>query len=581
MAIKKIYTDKDIVVILIGIACILLSIIPFIILRGNTTSIVINDCLDGAVTDHTLKAKYLFNRNINIFPEILHGMPRNQIVLPAPLEVFLYYFFTPLQALFIGTLLGKIIAFVGMFLLLKKIIKIECISFFVALIFSTLPFYHVFGLSITGQPLLIYSFINLYENEKIKTSICFVILYGLLSSLIYVGYIAVSVLGIFSIYIFTRGKIFERKFFLISIILLCICYIYLNISIISNILFNTGELTHRTEWIMSSVPFFENFKSMCLYGQYHAASLHYSITKPSYLLSLIGFIRYRKTGIELKNMYKILWFLVILTIFIALFHATFQSMSIVNIRNRIGGIIKYFQIDRFYWIYPTLWYFILGINTKIIFEETKNMHRFFKYFGILLIVCMFFITGKNVLDNSDIKSNFIQYTNLKKHGETNIISWNKFFAKDIFNEIGKYVGKDKSSFYVGSIGLHPSVAIYNGFYCIDGYSTSYPLKYKHEFRKIISKELDKNDRIKKYFDNWGSRVYIFSSELGTNYLFPKNTNKKIKNLELNIQKLKELNCQYIFSSVEILNSEKNGLKFEKSFESKNSFYKIYLYSVGN
>jgi len=54
---------------------------------------------------------------------------------------------------------------------------------------------------------------------------------------------------------------------------------------------------------------------------------------------------------------------------------------------------------------------------------------------------------------------------------------------------------------------------------------------------------------------------------------------KIKNMELDMAVLKEMGGEYIFSAVEIVNPQKNNLKFEKVFERRESPWRIYLYRV--
>ncbi|MBO5281674.1 MAG: hypothetical protein J6B43_00890, partial [Lachnospiraceae bacterium] len=61
-----------------------------------------------------------------------------------------------------------------------------------------------------------------------------------------------------------------------------------------------------------------------------------------------------------------------------------------------------------------------------------------------------------------------------------------------------------------SLGITPAAALYNGFYCLDGYSNLYPLEYKHEFREIIARELEKSEGVRVYFDAWGNRCYLFN-----------------------------------------------------------------------
>jgi hypothetical protein len=158
-------------------------------------------------------------------------------------------------------------------------------------------------------------------------------------------------------------------------------------------------------------------------------------------------------------------------------------------------------------------------------------------------------------------------------------SFKQFYAVDQFKEIDQYIGKPKDSYRVVSIGLHPAIAQYNGFYTLDTYNNFYPLSYKHEFRKIISKELDKSPLLKDYFDTWGGRCYIFVAELGKKYDFKKDSKVKIHHLQLNTKVLKQMGGQYIFSAVPILNAKEDHLVFKKAFGQKESAWRIYLYEV--
>ncbi|MGG3195280.1 DUF6044 family protein, partial [Priestia aryabhattai] len=96
---------------------------------------------------------------------------------------------------------------------------------------------------------------------------------------------------------------------------------------------------------------------------------------------------------------------------------------------------------------------------------------------------------------------------------------------------------------------------------------------------IIAKELEKNKQLKKYYDEWGSRCYIFVNELGKTYEFTKDQNIKVRHLQLNTNQFKEMGGRYIFSSVPILNAKDNNLSLLKEFNHKESAWKIYLYQV--
>src|SRR5699024_12816029 len=118
---------------------------------------------------------------------------------------------------------------------------------------------------------------------------------------------------------------------------------------------------------------------------------------------------------------------------------------------------------------------------------------------------------------------------------------------------------------VVSVAIHPTIAQYNGLYTLDTYNNSFPLEYKHEFREIIAPELEKNKTLKSYFDTWGGRVYMYVAELGKYYIFTKDSNRASEELEINIEKLKDMGGGYVVSSLRSENREENGLIFDARF----------------
>ncbi len=129
--------------------------------------------------------------------------------------------------------------------------------------------------------------------------------------------------------------------------------------------------------------------------------------------------------------------------------------------------------------------------------------------------------------------------------------------------------------------MHPSVAQYNGFYTLDSYQNNYRLEYKHEFRNIIASELDKNEELRIYFDYWGSRCNVFSSELRKTYdlMCAKEYNAYVNNLSIDTEALRKMGGEYILSAVIIGNYKELNLKFLKKFSDKNSMWDIYLYKL--
>ena len=94
---------------------------------------------------------------------------------------------------------------------------------------------------------------------------------------------------------------------------------------------------------------------------------------------------------------------------------------------------------------------------------------------------------------------------------------------------------------------------------VDGYHTLYTLKYKLKFRKIIEKELDKNNELKKYYDIWGNRVYAFIND----------QNK----IDINFLEAQKMGVNFIISKYQINNI---SLDLIKEVNNKNP---IYLYKI--
>ena len=146
--------------------------------------------------------------------------------------------------------------------------------------------------------------------------------------------------------------------------------------------------------------------------------------------------------------------------------------------------------------------------------------------------------------------------------------------------------------------MHPSIALYNGFYCLDGYVSDHSLEYHLAFRRIVLPELERSERaceeesragskqtlfnFRKYFD-WGIRCYLFSSELsaGDKYLWTKDRQGQIQRLDIDRTAFLEMGGRYILSAVRIRQADDCGLRLLKVFDgdSRETAWKIHVYEV--
>ena len=555
-----------------GILMVTLGYVPYIAL-GKGSVIGINDQLDGEILTYVLAAKHLFDGQ-TVYPEIMCGLNREAMMPPAMFSILLYAVFSPFIAFLINQYLILAAAFIGMYLLCNEILKNRIFSFSAAVIFSYLPFFSVYGLSMTGVPLLVYAMLKLYENKNRLLYYGIVMLYCFSSAFYFTGYTVTGCALLISIISFMKGN--KRKGFFCASLLLLAGYLIQDYSLILQIMgIGSREASIREEFIIAGMDFWEVFCSVFVNGFAHAISYHKFIIPPAVVVSVYGICRYHRLSKERQKEVKLIWGLLLIAVMIAAFCALFHCHAIVGFRNKAGGIIKYFQIDRFYWFYPAIWYFMLACICSFLYGQ---MHR--KYAAGAICMILLAVTGIFVLWNSNFKKNFRQLVNSET---SNQITWEDFYSESLFCEIADYIeeqsGMGQEEYRVGSIGLHPAVAVLNGFYTIDGYSNNYNLSYKHEFREIIAYELSQNEYNRIYFDNWGDRCYIFASEYNGGVILGKSDQVVFSDLILQSKKLKEMSCRYILSAGEIADSEQTGLTLCRIFERDDSYYRIYLYKV--
>ena len=154
------------------------------------------------------------------------------------------------------------------------------------------------------------------------------------------------------------------------------------------------------------------------------------------------------------------------------------------------------------------------------------------------------------------------------------VSYDEFVSADVFDNVKKDINYRGEG--VVAYGFHPSVLLLNNFNTVDGYFPVHSMKWQNEFREIIAPTLDRDNKHRDYYDNWGGRMYIYGT-LG--FAPSKDKNIKPVNLYINADALKKYGGKYILSRAEIANYKEQGLEFIRDYDSDRSLYHIYLYSV--
>lgn len=257
---------------------------------------------------------------------------------------------------------------------------------------------------------------------------------------------------------------------------------------------------------------------------------------------LLIFCFFNKKNVKLFLIYFLIFF--ILVFFIKIFILLFYDYLPNNIRS-----IQYIRIQR---IQPLvlLIIFINFFKSDLIKKKLKKL--------FLIIFCSSIVSfgGQPFIENvfrnlvysnfknQDFKNIQKQYFNkeyikivnkiflqetIEFNAYSKLLNFDNFYKFDEYKSIKQIVKND----VVVSHDLDPMIAVANGIKSADGYFQLYPLSYKKKFQKIIEKELEKSSVLRRYFNEFGSRIYLFSHEK--------------KNPAFNFLALKDLNIKYIIS----------------------------------
>ncbi|MBQ8118503.1 MAG: hypothetical protein IJ147_10675 [Lachnospiraceae bacterium] len=606
----------------IGLALVLLSLLPCLIL-GEKGVYTYHDQLDGEMIAYLLQAKHLGDGGI--LPEFMSGAAKTALIPPAPGAVLLFVLFPPLAALFLMQLSGCLTGYIGMYLLVREKTKDSVAAAAAGFLYAMIPFLPVYGLSQYGLPLLLWCVLSLRtENDGsehvrktdkngigVKSVVCLAYgaVFALNSSLVLDGFAVLSVCAVWCALDWIRYKKMPVRTVLF-VCLMTTVYLLTNISLIAQVLgIGEREISHKAEYVLAAERVPEGLRNAFLYGGQHSADHHLGIlalalltlgaeqiyaycarkqTKAGQLDS--GEAGYGKPGCGKKTGYGqvILWCMGCNFGFAGI-SALWNGSAGISLRTHMGAAGA-FQMDRFLWLSPCLWYLMLGCCTAYALAQIREsvqarQMRAGLAAAVALTVAALIVaggTGLALLKDSDVKANLQKL----RDPEYPMMSFADYYAVGVLEQVKDYLyeerGMTPEEYRVVSLGIDPAAALYHGFYCLDGYSNNYSLAYKHAFRRVIAPALEQSEYLRAYFDDWGNRCYLFGTESPGYYTIEKG-GFYFEHLELDTAALRELGGDYLLSAAYIANSNELGLTLlgDEAFETSDSYYRIFLYEVAN
>jgi hypothetical protein len=543
------------------ISVLLLAVFfAFIIFLGEDASIRVHDNLEANIAwyksladQHLLLASsYTPNETVMQAPRIAFGSEWSLIA-------WLFVWFKPIIAYNINVVLMSLVAFIGTCLFAKDTLKLSPkIAPFVALSFALLPFWFSGGLSSAGQPLLFWSFNRILKKYNSVVDWIVFVLFPFYSSLILSGlFMMVLMLGYLGLNFLKKERKVAYGAGILSLIILTVGYILVDYRLFLDIIkigTPVGFTPHRVEFMQGNTfaECLKATKNSFLGGQNHFPSFHTYLILPLVFFYLIyGFLKQKK-------LVTVALCLVILGI-IAVIDGFWNFAGFESLKGKLP-ILKAIQLDRFYSLYPILWFSVF----VLIIRELPS--KIAITLGSVQVVIVLF--------SNQLVGDYIKKTIHRR----DYVSYQEFYAEDLFSKVKTIMKQDiNPNKRVGMVGLHPAVAQYNQIPTIDGYVVLYSLAYKHQIQSIIQPELNQNKFIKNYFEQWGSRCYLFDNDAviaGDGIL--KNQKCYTEKLDYNFDKLKQLKCGYILSAVEV-NHPSEHLKLLSKVEDDN--WLVWIYKV--
>jgi hypothetical protein len=559
------------------------AVMAFFYFRGEGSRLPITDGLDSYLPTNAVltRGDAFFAHGDAVFQPILGGIPRGCLPSETRILLLMYRFLRPFHAYVVTEAILRLVALLGMVLLLRRHVLPNAsavVIFGTSLCFSLLPFYVHADLSIAGQPILAYALLNVRRRDKSLHNWLIIALFPFVSSLAFVGFAIVPFVAMWIAGEFLANRKFPWLLFL-ALVLLAAGYCAAEHQLLLQLCTGGGFISHRAEFGVKGVDLphaLVRAGSNMVAGDAYAPSLQNAIIVPAAILGLVcalvlarrekqGEPQHGRLG-DCRNQpcrcqLLLLLGLVLTCAAISSWWGVCSFRGFESLLDASGiPVLKMLQLQRLNWMHAALWTLVFAVALAMISEAFRGGR--FLVFGLVVSQLIVAISAQQ-----------------REHQQQRL-TFAEFFSTNLFHDIREFIASPPANYRVASLGLHPAIALYSGFYMVDGYWVNYPLEYKHRFRRVIANELAKNLTLSTYFDQWGSRCYLFSAELGREYLNTKRSPKRrIECLDIDTGALAELGANYIISAVEIVNAPAIHLELARVFERDDSPWKIYLYRL--
>jgi len=512
---------------------------------------------------------------------MLGGISRNNFGSEFSLYNILFYFLPNFWAYMAGYAL-KIAVGIFSFCLLAKDVYGEKYETYrplvlvVATAYGLIPVFPAYGIAFTSVPLIVYLLRRIYIQPN-KWLYLGVFLYPLLSYFSYFGIFLLAYVVLAVVILWIRDKRFPKGIML-SLFLLAAGYIVFEHRLFKEMLFS-DVVTIRGSMVSADLSLAENLKSVWAVftaTNFHEQDSHLYLVLPVCLIGLVlinfGYIR--------RKEYKKIWtdscnLVLGLIVFNCIVYGSYDWKAFRDLVEAIVPQLTGFQFNRFTFFNPFLWYALLFLVVKRMYDSRKKMLIWAA--NVIVMAAALIVMFKPQMYNDFYNTCYYNAYSILKQTQVNDLNYEEYYSQDLFTYIKEEIGYDGE--WSSAYGLNPAILQYNGIATVDGYLGMYSQEYKEAFRKVIAPALETAPGNRIYFDNWGARAYLFSGADESTYAPYRDLGLTDNSLQIDTEAYKAIGGQYIFSRIELSNSEELGLVLKGVYSQDSSPYTIYLYEA--
>ncbi len=574
----------------IGVA-FLAAFLGFAYARGSDSYVRVNDHLDGAVPLYVVLAEsqpWLGGLHDRV-GQIFDGLPRNSMPSTLHLGALAYYALPPFWAHVWNEAAVRLLAFAGMLLLLRRHLLPEArpsVLCGAALCFALLPFLPSACLSVAGQPLLLHALLDLRRGRGGAGDWLVVALFPLYSSLAFIGFFVLLCLGLLVLHDAWRARRLPARL-VAACVLMGALYAASEHRLLYQALFDAGHVSHRSEFVRVQGSLLHAARAALqafFLDHHHAPSLQLPVLLLAAAAALVaGLVEIRARARSLgprvlaaalrersptPSRWRDLVLALALCAAASLLVGLWEWRPVqALVESPAFGPLRMFNFHRVAWFQPALF----GLAFAFALHEISRRWRLGSIVALALVglQAALAVWSSNGLVERRVSG----------------LGFSAYYSSPLFAEIRDHIGRPPETYRVVSLGLTPGIALYNGFFVLDGFVNDYPVEYKRRFRRVIARELEKDPFLARLFDDWGGHVDLFASELGKVSGYSRRTYTKhaarrsVEQLEIDVAALRELGADYVLAAVEIRNHAELGLALEGRFERADSPWEIFLYAL--